>query len=122
MRTLPAELLARARELRRAQSNAEEVIWKLLRNRALDGFKFRRQKPFPPFIVDFFCPEKRLAIEIDGGQHADPDIAAYDQRRTEVLASAGVTLLRYWNNEVLRDPARVLEDIWHHLTATSRSP
>ena len=122
MRTLPAHLLVRARELRREQSDAEELVWQLLRNRALDGFKFRRQKPFPPFIVDFYCAEKRLAVEIDGGQHAQAEIAAYDQRRTATLAAAGVTLLRYWNNDVLRKTDSVLEDIWNHLTSSSRAP
>lgn len=98
-----------ATELRRNQTDAESTIWLALRNRGLAGYKFRRQHPIGPYIVDFYCADARLTIEVDGGQHAENK--AYDSRRTEYLERAGYRVIRFWNNEVLKNTEGVLETI-----------
>jgi very-short-patch-repair endonuclease len=86
-------------------------MWRLLRDRRLALFKFRRQVPFQNFILDFVCFEKRMIIEIDGSQHASSD---RDAARDTVLMAEGFQIARYWNNDVLQRPA-VLEDIFAKL-------
>ena len=90
--------LTRAQRLRREMTDAERKLWSALRNRQLDGAKFRRQQPIGPFIADFVCQEQRLIIEADGGQHAD---GVTDDRRTAFLESKGYRVLRFWNNDIL---------------------
>jgi very-short-patch-repair endonuclease/restriction endonuclease S subunit len=109
---LPSDLLAFARELRRNETDAERLLWRLLRNRSLAGAKFRRQHPFPPYVLDFYCHELKLAIELDGGQHNLPEGRLHDKVRTAKLAEHGIRVLRFWNHEVLRDPESVLEAIY----------
>lgn len=87
-----------ARSLRRNLTDAERRLWSALRGRRLQGYKFRRQHPEGPFVLDFACIEHRLAIEVDGGQHADSEA---DHRRTPWLESQGWRVLRFWNNEIL---------------------
>nr|VFJ96659.1 MAG: Very-short-patch-repair endonuclease [Candidatus Kentron sp. LFY] len=99
----------RARSLRQNATDAEKLLWRHLRNRQLSGFKFRRQMPVEPYIVDFACLEAKLIIELDGGQHAEQQ--TYDQNRSRVLGSRGYRVLRFWNNEMLRDMDAVLERI-----------
>ena len=89
----------RARDLRKNPTEAERVLWQHLRRRQLGGFRFRRQHTIGPYIVDFYCFEERVAIEVDGGQHSRR--AAYDAERTSLLESEGVRVLRFWNNQVL---------------------
>jgi len=89
----------KARSLRTNQTKAENSIWKLVRTKQVKGLKFRRQHPIPPYIVDFICIEKKLIVELDGGQHADT--IEYDENRTTFLESKGFTVIRFWNNEVL---------------------
>jgi very-short-patch-repair endonuclease len=96
-----------AREFRRVQTDAERVIWRELRSRRFAGLKFRRQHPIGPFVVDFSCPEARLIIELDGGQHASQ--SDDDARRTALLQAHGYRVLRFWNNEVLGNLAGVLQ-------------
>jgi very-short-patch-repair endonuclease len=96
--------LMRRRRMRREPTDAETALWKLLRARSLVGFKFRRQYPAGPFILDFFCPARRLAIELDGGQHYDPGTQAYDQRRTQVLSTQRIRVLRFPNDAIFREP------------------
>jgi very-short-patch-repair endonuclease len=115
---LPPELLRRCRELRRTATGAETLLWQLLRNRQLAGAKFRRQHPLRGYILDFYCHEARLAIELDGGGHAEPSQAAYDAKRTRVLQTEGVRVLRFWNSDVLQRTESVLEAIWEALTPT----
>jgi adenine-specific DNA-methyltransferase len=91
-------------------SDAEQVLWRLLRCRQISGLKFRRQHPFGDYILDFVCLENRLVIEVDGGQHGQR--AGYDENRTQKLQGAGFRVLRFWNNEVLRDRESVREKIW----------
>lgn len=95
-----------ARQLRKDQTDAESVLWKLLRNRQLLGYKFRRQHTFPPYILDFYCVDKKLVIELDGGQHLEREV--YDKQRTEFLEAHGIKVLRFWNDEILKQPADVL--------------
>ncbi len=89
----------RARELRKSLTEAERALWRHLRYRQMAGCKFRRQFPVGPYIVDFVCLEKRLVIELDGGQHSGK--AEYDSARTEWLEAQGSRVLRFWNNDVL---------------------
>ena len=107
----------RARELRQRQTEAERLLWRHLRNRNLGRWKFRRQHPIGPFFADFACVERRLVIEVDGGQHAANGPA--DRRRTRWLEGLGWTVLRYWDDNVLMQTAEVLEDILRWL---ERSP
>jgi len=107
---LPADLLVFARELRARQTDAENLLWGLLRNRRLFGLKFRRQYPLRPYILDFYCHEVKLAIELDGGQHAER--LHYDQQRTARLANQGIKILRFWNHEMLQETESVLEIIY----------
>jgi len=103
----------KARSLRKNQTDAEAKIWHLVRAKQITGLKFRRQHPIQPFIVDFICPEKKLIIELDGGQHADA--IEYDEKRTLFLESKGYTVIRLWNNEVLNNIEGVYEVILKHL-------
>ena len=102
-------LQSRARVLRRQASEAEKVLWQQLRRRQLEGYKFRRQVVFEPYIVDFVCLEARLIIEADGGQHTDR--VAYDALRTAKLESKGYRVLRFWNHQILVEIQNVLEEI-----------
>ena len=110
----------RARELRKSQTDAEAKLWRHLRDRRLGGFKFRRQYPFGPYIVDFVCLEARLIIEVDGGQHLDK--APYDTARTHDLARFGMAVLRYWNDDVLLHIDAVLAHILAGLVTPHRAP
>jgi len=109
---LPEEVLDFVRLLRTHQTDAENLLWLLLRNRGMGGFKFRRQYPVSHFILDFYCNEARLAVEVDGGEHNEEDAAAKDQRRTEVLGKMGIRVIRFWNHEVLLSTEAVLEKIF----------
>jgi very-short-patch-repair endonuclease len=100
----------RQRDLRRNATDAERELWRHLRCRQIDGAKFRRQHPFGHYILDFACLERRIAIELDGGQHAEQ--TSYDARRTRFLGDAGFVVLRFWNNEVFENSEGVLEVIW----------
>jgi very-short-patch-repair endonuclease len=97
----------RAIELRHAATYAEKHLWHFLRKRNLCGYRFRRQVPVGPYIVDFLCAEIGLVIEIDGSQHAQEH--TYDERRARFLAAQGLRVLRFWNNEVLQQTDAVLE-------------
>lgn len=98
-----------ARMLRRQQTETESLLWSRLRAHRLFGLKFRRQQPIGIYVVDFFCPEKKLVVELDGGQHQDR--ARHDEARDARLKSEGYTVLRYWNNEVMGNLESVLEDV-----------
>ena len=102
----------RARELRRNQTKAETLLWSKLRNRQMDGYKFRRQKVIEPYIVDFVCMKLRLIVELDGGHHAEEEQAEYDEVRTEFLDGMGYRVLRFWNFQVLKHRNDVLESIY----------
>jgi methionyl-tRNA synthetase len=118
----PASLVELARKLRAGQTDAEALIWSLLRDRQIGNAKFRRQHPFDlgggaKAILDFYAAEQKIAIELDGGQHADA--ALKDRERDRSLAEHGIRVLRYWNNEVLQQTEAVLESIWRAVTNAS---
>jgi very-short-patch-repair endonuclease len=97
----------RARELRKGMTDAERKLWSALRQ-GNSGFKFRRQEPIGPYVADFVCFEKKLVVEVDGGQHMD---SPQDRVRDGWLQSRGFTVLRFWNREVLRNRRGVTERI-----------
>jgi very-short-patch-repair endonuclease len=103
------------RELRHRQTEAEEKLWSLLRNRQLQGKKFRRQHAIANYVVDFYCNESKLAIELDGNFHSEAEAKEYDNSRTILLNEIGITVLRFWNEEVINDSAKVLEKISENL-------
>ncbi|PQA85766.1 endonuclease domain-containing protein [Hyphococcus luteus] len=119
-----------AKNLRRSQTEAERTLWSKLRNRQLGGFKFKRQVPKGPYVVDFYCAEAHLVIELDGGQHADEEAVAHDAKRTSFLQESGFRVLRFWNSDIAEGIEGVLETIWAKLqepplpdrTAHSLSP
>ncbi|MYD50686.1 MAG: endonuclease domain-containing protein [Dehalococcoidia bacterium] len=100
----------RARHLRKNLTDAEQGLWNIIRNRQVLGYRFRRQAPIGPYIVDFVCFENRLVIEVDGGQHLER--ADYDAERTAWLESAGFRVVRFWNNQVLQEKDAVREAIF----------
>lgn len=106
----------RARHLRREQTDAEARLWETLRNRRLEGWKWRRQAPVGPFIVDFLCLEAALVVELDGGVHADR--VERDLRREAYLRHAGLQVLRFANAEVFESPEGVA---WKVLSACRES-
>ena len=103
-----------AKGMRHKPTDAEARMWKLLRDRRVASFKFRRQVPVESFILDFVCFEKRMVIEIDGSQHASSN---RDIARETALMAEGFRITRYWNNDVLQQSSAVLEDILAKLTA-----
>jgi len=111
----PDYLINNARELRKNQTDAESLLWQLLRNRQIENTKFRRQCPIDPYILDFYCHEKKLAIELDGGQHNTEEGKEKDRTRTGLLKSKGIRVLRFWNNDVLQNTESVLEVIYNQL-------
>ncbi len=110
----------RARGLRQDLTDAERKLWYHLRNRQLQGHKFRRQHEIDHYIVDFVCTESLLIIELDGGQHADQ--LDYDERRTRHLQAGGYRVLRFWNNDVLMDIEGVLTVILASLASPAPHP
>ncbi len=103
------------RILRNNSTNAERVLWQKLRGRQLDGCKFRRQHPYGDYVLDFVCLDRKLVVELDGGQHLE--MRDEDQRRTAALEQAGFVVLRFWNDQVFRQMDDVLEVIWRALRA-----
>ena len=99
----------RAQRLRRDQTDAESKLWSRLRGRQLSMAKFRCQHVIGKYIADFYCPERKLVVEIDGGQHAEQ--AEADQRRTKFLLQRGYRVLRFWDNDVLVNTDAVMERI-----------
>ena len=100
-----------ARRMRRAMTDAELKLWNELRAHRLMGLGFRRQVPIAGYIADFACPTQRLIVELDGSQHARAGAAHYDLQRTQRLEADGWTILRFWNDEVLRDIDNVCEHL-----------
>ena len=94
-------LTNRARALRKNQTKEEEILWKHLRSRRFQGVKFRRQVPVDRFIADFLSKEFRLVIELDGSQHSENK--EYDRVRTSILEAKGYRVVRFWNNQVLKE-------------------
>ena len=99
------------RELRQLSTKAEKILWEYLRNRKLEGLKFRRQHPLDKFIADFYCHEKKLVIELEGAVHDEKMNAQYDEARTYELGGFGIKVIRFRNSEVEDNIAFVLNEI-----------
>jgi very-short-patch-repair endonuclease len=115
-------LTCSGRELRQQGTPAERVLWSKLRNKQLNGVKFRRQQPLGHYIVDFVSFDKKLIIEIDGGQHNEEEILSQDEVRTAWLKSQGFRVIRFWNNEVLENLEGVLLNIQMAIDTQAPSP
>ncbi|MCM2474001.1 endonuclease domain-containing protein [Rhizobium sp. CG5] len=100
---VPPQHRVHARRMRSALTEAELKLWNAVRAHRLVGLSFRRQIPIAGYIVDFACPQHRLIVEVDGSQHGNDGDLAYDQARTARLEADGWTVLRFWNDDVLRD-------------------
>ena len=103
-------MLEKARKLRKNLTDAEKKLWAVIRKRQINNLKFRRQQPIGKYIVDFVCFEKKIIIEIDGGQHMENK--DYDLKRSKWLEGQGFKVIRFWNNEVLENTDAVLETIY----------
>jgi lipoate-protein ligase B/very-short-patch-repair endonuclease len=117
-KSLPEDLKRLARTMRTNDTDAEDRIWYFLRNRQLNGVKFRRQHPIGRYILDFYADEVKLAVELDGGQHADR--IEHDDERTRWLNARGIEVLRVWNSEVFTNLEGVLDTIFFRIDAMRR--
>ncbi|MBL4818797.1 MAG: endonuclease domain-containing protein [Deltaproteobacteria bacterium] len=112
----------RARLLRSTSTKSEQVLWAILRAKRFKGYKFRRQHPVGPYVLDFYCARKRMGIELDGEIHNNPAAQQYDQKRTRTLASAGRKIIRFSNYQVLKQKVLVENIILKTLQNDSPSP
>ena len=122
---LDPQLLEFAKIMRSNATDAEHLMWQLLRAKRFMNLKFRRQHVIAPYIVDFYCHELGLVIELDGSQHGTDNGKEYDAERTKFLEALGLRVVRYWNNDALGRTDVVLEDLWNiccHLKSKSTSP
>ena len=101
-----------SRKLRKHQTEVERLFWVKVRNRQIEGLKFRRQHQLGIYIVDFVCLERKLIVELDGGQHNDEQQRDKDSQRTSYLEGLGFEIIRFWNNEVIENLPDVLEKIY----------
>jgi len=101
-------LKKRRQTLRRNQTDAEKALWSKVRNKQIFGIKFFRQYSVGPYILDFYCPTRKLAVELDGGQHNEPEKIEYDAERTAFLKEQGIEVMRFWNHDVLTRMESVL--------------
>ncbi|HEU5291932.1 MAG TPA: endonuclease domain-containing protein, partial [Cyclobacteriaceae bacterium] len=106
-------LLSNARELRKNPTESEALLWSFLKNRKLNNLKFRRQQPMEGFILDFYCDEAKLGVEVDGGIHSLKEVAEYDKQRTLFLNEFGIKIIRFSNKEVLKETEKTLTKIKH---------
>lgn len=105
----------KARSLRKNMTEQERRLWQYLRKRSINNLKFRRQYPIGNYIVDFVCIEKKLVIEVDGGQHNQNDNISYDKSRTQYIEKLGYKVIRFWNNEIDNNIDGVYEEILKYL-------
>ena len=110
---LDPQLLEFAKTMRSNATDAEHLMWQLLRAKRFMNLKFGRQHVIAPYIVDFYCHEIGLVIELDGSQHGMDDAIEYDAERTKFLEVLDVKVVRYWNHDVLRRTVVVLADLWN---------
>lgn len=116
-------MVTRASHLRKNATRYERILWRRLRNRNFSDYKFRRQHPIGLYVLDFCCPEARLAIELDGGGHNYEGAQLHDETRTKFFADQGVAILRFWNRQVREELDSVLASIWFALEErTGRNP
>ncbi len=116
------DIIAKARILRKNMTPAEEVLWDHLRRKAMENYRFRRQHPVDRFILDFYCHALRLAIEIDGEVHDNPDQLEYDKGRTIELERLGITVLRFRNEEILQNIDFVMDTIQSNVLTLQDNP
>ena len=102
-----------ARELRRNQTDDEKVLWRALRGRRFAGFKFRRQHTVGDHVLDFYCADAKLAVELDGSQHGHPEGMHRDAERGKFLAEQGIVTLRFWNSQWRKNQEGCLLEIWN---------
>lgn len=114
---MPKHIISNARKLRSKQTDAEKHLWQHIRNKQL-GYKFRRQHPIAPYVVDFYCDELRLVIELDGGQHAEN--VEYDEERTAHFKRSKIDVVRFWNNDVLENIEGVIDSLTPALSQRER--
>ncbi len=107
--------VGRAQHLRRHETGPEKALWGVLKGKSLDGYKFRRQHPFGPYILDFYCPAERLAVELDGETHRTPEARAHDEVRTRYLSGFGIRVIRFSDDAAVHDPGQVGRVIVAHL-------
>ena len=110
---LDPQLLIFAKSMRHTATDAENFMWQILRAKRFMNLKFRRQHVIKPYIVDFYCHEIGLVIELDGSQHGLDDAIEYDAERTKFLEALDFKVVRYWNHDVLGQMDVVLEDLWN---------
>ena len=105
------EINQNARELRKNMTPQERKLWNIIKNKQFYGYRFRRQFPIGRYIVDFVCRETKIIIEIDGGQHNQPEDIEYDKIRSEFLISEGYQVVRFWNNDIDKNILGVYEKL-----------
>ncbi len=105
------ELMPKRKELRNNSTYAEVFFWQQVKGRQLEGRKFRRQTSIGNYIVDFYCPEEKLVVELDGDVHYDEKAIKYDEKRTEFLESVGLKVIRFENQDVLKNTEYMLSKI-----------
>ncbi|MRR54726.1 MAG: endonuclease domain-containing protein [Deltaproteobacteria bacterium] len=110
-------LKSRRKELRNNATNAEKILWKMLQHSKLDGYKFRRQHSVGPYILDFYCPSEKLAVEVDGDSHFTDDAIEYDQERTAYLNGLEIRVVRFLNTDVYDNLDAVCERILEEIAA-----
>ena len=108
-------MIKRSRALRQTMTEAERLLWWALRRRQLDGARFRRQHPLGSYVVDFVCLERTLVVEVDGGQHAEPEQQSHDERQTQWLGGEGYAVMRVWNRDVFTNLDGVCSTIFSAL-------
>ncbi len=109
---LPAALKARARELRKDATDPEVFLWQFLRRKQINDARFRRQHPYKGYILDFYCHELQLAVELDGSGHLEEEQRQHDEQRAQDLNEDGIQVIRFWNSDVLNNTEDVLGEIW----------
>ena len=114
--------IGRARELRRRETWAEKLMWRWLRDRRFNGYKFRRQHPEGIYYLDLLCEEASLAIELDGSSHGHPARQKHDAERKRFLASHGIKVLRFWNSHLRRDAQSIRDIIFRELQERAPHP
>lgn len=114
-------LIEFARKLRQDATDPEALLWACLRGRRMNKRKFRRQHPIAPYVLDFYCADLKLSIELDGGQHNTTEGKQHDKARDTFLRSQGIETLRFTNDEMLRHTDSVMNVIWHRTALTQQN-
>jgi very-short-patch-repair endonuclease len=116
------EIITKAKNLRKVMTDAEKLLWSALRDKQLEGFKFRRQHPIWIFIADFYCHQTKLVVELDGGIHQKSEVSEYDTNRTAEIEKFEIKVIRFKNEEVLQNLNKVLSRIKNECKSRSKTP